>query len=321
MLGGLLFLLTPLGVLVAAGAVAARQARPYMWRSAVGLVLISTLVWLGVVGLYQHETPCNGRTEGCPTVYGYDAPLPDEHFAGMVLMLAGFAIPAVWVGARRSIPPATAAAALALGPTALAWWTAPRGDNDGLWVLIFWALPIFGGLAGIVAAVSERIITARARSAGGQLTLTAATMSDRLAALIVDIALIAVVLVVPLTWLSDAKLEVLAGVGGVAAAATYLGLAIAVKGHSIGQSLVGLLVVDARTKGRVPVVRALLRSVVVVIEVALVPTLTLAVFALIELMALGVSGVTLTDRLFRTSVLSERRPITAVERKAGIALE
>lgn len=271
-----------MGVLVAAGAVAARQARLYMWRSAAGLVFISTLVWLAVVGLYQHETPCAVAPTAVPRFTGTTHRSRTNTSPGGCFF---------WrlrhtcrVGRR---PPFDSTRdgrrCAALGPTALAWWTAPRGDNDGLWALVFWALPILGGLAGIVAAVSERIVTARPRSAGDQLTLTAATTSDRLAALVVDIALIALVLVLPLTWLSDAKREVLAGVGGLAAAATYLGIAVAVKGHSIGQSLVGLLVVDARTNGRVPVVRALPRSVVVVIEVALVPTLTFAVFAVIEL--------------------------------------
>ncbi len=95
-------------------------------------------------------------------MYGYDAPLPDEHVAGIVLLLAGFAVPALWVGWRRLAPPLTTGASLAVGPTVLAWWTAPRGDNDGLWALVFWFLPVLGGLAAVLAAVAERVGTARA---------------------------------------------------------------------------------------------------------------------------------------------------------------
>lgn len=74
-------------------------------------------------------------------------------------MLGGFAAPAMWIGWRCLVPPVTAGASLALGPTVLAWWTAPRGDNDGLWTLVFWFLPVLGGLAATVAAVAERVGT------------------------------------------------------------------------------------------------------------------------------------------------------------------
>jgi hypothetical protein len=140
MVQGLILLLAPLVVLVVAGAIAAARERRQVWIPAAILALVSTTVWLVYVGLYQRETPCGGRAR-CPTLYGYDAPLPDEHVGGVLLLLAGFALPAAGVGWRRIVPPLAAGAALALGPTLLAWWTAPRGDNDGLWAFIFWFLP------------------------------------------------------------------------------------------------------------------------------------------------------------------------------------
>ena len=164
MVQGLIFFFAPSAVLGAAGVIGAARARRQVWTSAAVLALVSTLVWLVYVGLYERETPCGSRTARCPTVYGYDAPLPDEHPAGILLLLAGFALPAARVGWRRVMPPVTAGAALALGPTLLAWWTAPRGDNDGLWALIFWFLPALGALAAIVAAVAEHIGVARRRS-------------------------------------------------------------------------------------------------------------------------------------------------------------
>lgn len=300
-----MLLLAPMLILCAAGMVATRQSPPRAWTAAAGLALVSTIVWLVYVGLYQHETPCTGRTTTrCPTIYGYDAPLPDENGAGIALLLAGFAVPAAWAGWRRAVPPLAAGAALALVPTVLAGWTAPRGDNDGLWVLVFLALPVLGGHAAVVAAVAGRVARARRRSAAHDVALSAAAPSDRLAALIIDIAVVGGLLLAPLIALSRAKAEIVAAAVGLAVATACLALPVAWKGRSLGQSLVGLFLLDTRTNERVPVVRALARSAIVVVEVALVPTLIFAVPALIELIALALSRRTLTDRLFGTSVLS-----------------
>lgn len=307
-LAGLIFFMAPLAVLVMAGLIAAaRQPRP-PWRVALALVAGATLVWLVYVGLYQHETPCDGRSSGCPTVYGYDAPLPDEHAAGILLLLVAFVAPAAWVGWNRLAPPVTAGAALALGPTALAWWTAPRGDNDGLWGLVFWFLPVLGGLAAVVAAVAERVGAARARHASGSLELTSALPSDRLAALAIDVAIVGAVLVVPLTALSHQNLELVAGIVGVGFGTAYLAVPLAWKGRTLGQSLIGLFVLDAVTSRPISAIRALLRSLVVVLEIAVSPTMILAIPALVEWASLAGSGRTLTDRLFGTVALSERGP-------------
>lgn len=67
-----------------------------------------------------------------PTVFGYAAPVRDENPTNLVLLLPGFALPAAGPGWRRSLPPVAVGAALALGPTALAWSTAPRQPRRAL---------------------------------------------------------------------------------------------------------------------------------------------------------------------------------------------
>lgn len=183
-------MLAPLLALVVGGVVAARGSGRPRRGALVGLVVSSSAVWLIYVGLYQHQTPCSSGTTGCPTVYGYGAPLPDEHPLGMAILLVGFAIPAAWSGWRRLAPPLTTGASLAVGPTLVAWWTAPRGDNDGLWTLVLWLLPILGGGAAVVAAVAQRIAANRRQAGkrGETAEASIASSSERLAALVIDVA-------------------------------------------------------------------------------------------------------------------------------------
>ena len=318
MLVWLAFVFGPLSVLVLGGVIAALRARRDVWRPVLALAAISTLIWLVYVGLYQHETPCDGRSSGCPTVYGYGAPLPDQHIAGALLLLGGFMLPAVAFGWRRRLPPLTIGAALAVGPTLMAWWTTPRSDNDGLWTLIFWLVPVLGGLAVVVAAVAERIEGPHRVIAAGH-RRRFASAGDRMAALAIDIGLVAAVLAVPLTALNNRHLGVVAVVVGIGLTTVYLGVAIAWKGRTLGQTLVGVFTVDFRSGRRVGATRAVIRSLVVVLEVAGVPTLILALPAGAELLALSASGRTITDRLLGTSVVSHREaagapPSVVVER-------
>jgi uncharacterized RDD family membrane protein YckC len=304
MVAALIFFVAPLLLLVTAGVITAARHPRAPWIPVVALLVTSTVVWLGYAGLYQHETPCNGKATGCPTVYGYDAPLPDEHIAGILLLVAGFVVPAVLVGLRRLVPPFTTGASLALGPTVLAGWTAPRGDNDGLWALVLIFLPLLGVLAAGVAAVAERVGAARGGHRSGAHGLAPALPSDRLTALALDVAIAAAVMVVPLTALSHAHLEVVAGGLGVVTATAFLAVPVARKGRTLGQSIVGLNVLDATTHRLIPARRAVLRSLVVVLEVAACPTLVLAIPAVIEWVSLVGSGRTVTDRVFGTAVLS-----------------
>lgn len=154
-LAAALFLFAPLLALVIAGAAAVLRLPDRPWIAIAGLVAFGSIVWLVYVGLYRHEAPCATGYTKCPTVYGYEAPLGDDHPLGAIILFGGFAFAAVSSGWQRSAPPLAVGASLALGPTLLAFWTAPRGDNDGLWALIFWFLPVLGGLAALVSAAAS----------------------------------------------------------------------------------------------------------------------------------------------------------------------
>jgi len=67
-------------------------------------------------------------------------------------------------------------------------------------------------------------------------------------------------------------------------------------------------VLDFTTGRPISARQAVLRSVVVVLEVAAVPTVVLAVPALVEVASIAGSGRSVTDRLLGTVVLSRRRP-------------
>jgi hypothetical protein len=181
---------------------------------------------------------------------------------------------------------------------------------------VFWFLPAVGGLAAVVTAVAERVGAARRETS--ELTeheeITAARLADRLAGVAIDVAVAGAVLVVPLTALSHAKLEVLAALVGITVATAYLAVPLARRGHTFGQSLVGLSVLDARTGARLPLPRASLRSLIVVLEIVGVPTFVLALPALAELLALSGSGRTFTDRVLGTSVVSSRRSAATLSR-------
>ncbi|MGI8983120.1 MAG: RDD family protein [Acidimicrobiales bacterium] len=163
-----------------------------------------------------------------------------------------------------------------------------------LWVPMA-ALPL-GGIVWVGGAV-----VARYRSSGSEAAAGPARTSDRLAALVIDAVVAGAILVVPVKLLSDAKAEVAAAVVGAAIATVYLGAFVALAGRTPGQGLLGLTVVDHATGDRVPPGRALLRSLVVVAELA---TAVFAPVAVAEVIAVAASGRSLTDRLFRTSVVA-----------------
>lgn len=137
-----------------------------------------------------------------------------------------------------------------------------------------------------------------------QATPSLARPSDRLAALAIDVAVVGAVLVAPLTAMSHAEQEIGAVVVGVLVATVYLGGPTALLGRTPGQSLLRLRVVDARTGARVAVPRALLRSLVTVLEVMGIPLVLFGLPALAEFMAVSANGHSITDRLLKTSVLA-----------------
>jgi uncharacterized RDD family membrane protein YckC len=136
--------------------------------------------------------------------------------------------------------------------------------------------------------------------------LVAASASDRLRALTIDTVLLSAVLVAPVTVLSDAGHEVAAVASAVLPTAAFLGGCVARRGRTIGQSLLGLSVVDADTLGRVPPIRAFPRSLIIALEVLGTATIILSPPALAELASARLTGRSLTDRLLRTTVLVRR---------------
>jgi hypothetical protein len=64
--------------------------------------------------------------------------------------------------------------------------------------------------------------------------------------------------------------------------------------------------VDASTRKRISLPRAVLRSLVVVLEVAATPSIILALPAFAELTSTSADGRSLTDRVLRTEVVTTR---------------
>ncbi len=138
-----------------------------------------------------------------------------------------------------------------------------------------------------------------ARPPGG----AAACPSDRLVALGLDALVAVVALVVPLTALTDARHGGLAAVTGFAVAVAYLGVPIAACGRTLGQRVVGLRVVDARSGPGSASAGPWHRSAIVVAELAAAASLVLAVAVAAELVATAADSPSLTDRLLRTRVI------------------
>ncbi len=156
----------------------------------------------------------------------------------------------------------------------------------------------------VVLLVGHAVVARRTGMADAQ-PLAPAGPSDRLAALMIDVAILGAVLVFPLTAMSHAKHEVAATVVGVAVGTVYMATLVAVRRRTIGQSLLRLVVVDATTLDRVRASRAIVRSAIVVIEVAAAATITLSVPAIAEFVSVLATGRSLTDRLLRTAVVTD----------------
>lgn len=119
-------------------------------EGAVALVAAAgTAGWLGYVALVPHTT-------GGDTVFG-SAPLTDEGLAPLVLYLVVSVIAVAAAGWRRVAPPATIGVAAVAGPTVLAFFTAPQGDGDGLWGLIFLYFVVLGYAFTALARFTERV--------------------------------------------------------------------------------------------------------------------------------------------------------------------
>lgn len=245
-----------------------------MWSSV--LASLVPLVAFLVAGTVSDEGIPVGRTVAVAPLYLAFVSLP-----AFAAIIAGRS----WV-TRLLVTIAMSAVAAAAG-------VAMANSNDAqagllvLWVPMAAALVAAG--VWVVGAIGRR----RDQPAGP------ARASDRAAAVVLDAVVIAAVLVAPLRTLDD----VAGPVVGAVLAVTYLAGFVTLAGRTPGQVLTGLTVVDHATGELVPPGRALLRSVVVVVELS-GATSILAPLVIAEIVAAGRSGRSLTDRLFGTSVLA-----------------
>lgn len=194
------------------------------------------------------------------------------------------------------------------GVSALAGVLVVTTDDAQAGLAVLWVPFVAVPLAGVIW-IGEAV-AARRRAAAGSRDAepgSPAGLSNRLAALTIDAVVLGVALVGPLTSMSHAKHEVAAAVVGIGTATVYQAGLAAWRGGTIGQSLLGLAVVDAATGGRVTLTRLLARGVIVTLEVAAAFTIVLAPVAIAELAAAGGSGRSLTDRLLRTEIVSTAR--------------
>ena len=207
------------------------------------------------------------------------------------------------VAARTSRTRLVVLAAMTAVATASAVCVATNDDAQaGLAVL--WVPYVAVPLA--VALWVGHAVAARRTGVPDAQPLAPAGPSDRLAALMIDLAILGAALLLPLTAMSHANHEVAAALVGVAVGTTYMAALVAARGRTVGQSLLRLTVVDATTLERARASRAIIRSAIIAMEVAAAATLVLSIPAIAELVSVVASGRSLTDRLVRTSVVTDR---------------
>lgn len=205
------------------------------------------------------------------------------------------------ISATRSLVARAGVTVIMGGVAAWAGVLVVRTDDAqaGLAVLLvpYVAVPL--GLAlWISRSVAER------RVVGNSDLLEPAQVTHRIAALLIDIAVVAGVLLLPVTGLSDAEREVLAGVLAVGAPTLYMAGFTAWRGATLGQSALRLRVVDADSLAPIAPTRSVLRSLIVVLEVGATATVILAPLAIAEVAAVRSSGRSITDRLMGTRVVA-----------------
>jgi hypothetical protein len=215
---------------------------------------------------------------------------------------------ALVVARHRAVRQAVTAAVT--GAAVLAGVLVATTDDAQAGLAVFWVSYVALPLA-LVVWLGDKVVDARRRRAGSTHGWPA-PVGDRLAALAIDVAVVGGALVVPLTGLAHAGREALAAAVGILVATAYLGILVAWRGRTAGQALVGLSVVPTTgANERVGVGRALVRGLIVALEVVSAPTMFLAAFAGAELLAAAGDGRSLTDRVLGTRVVVGR-PATGV---------
>jgi uncharacterized RDD family membrane protein YckC len=186
------------------------------------------------------------------------------------------------------------------------------GASDDAWqALIVLLVPFVAIPFALVIWIGQAIVAHRhAVAPRPDIPLAPAGVSDRLAALVIDAVIVGVGVGVPVQSMSNAHEEIAAVILGVVCATAYFAVLVAEFGRTVGQRLVGLAVVDASTREPISYPRAIVRSLVIVLEVIAAPTLFLAPPAVAELIAMqSTGGRSLTDRLLGTAVVTARAPV------------
>lgn len=100
-----------------------------------------------------------GWTMGSAPRYSFG---PDQDTGHFGLLLVGLAAVAVVAGALTPHHTVLVGVTTVVVPISLAPGTAPRGDGDGLWVLVFfalaWFVPVAIGLACIAGQARARLV-------------------------------------------------------------------------------------------------------------------------------------------------------------------
>jgi hypothetical protein len=217
-----------------------------------------------------------------------------------VLYLAFVAVPAMAaIAAGRTLVTQLVITGVMTEVAAYAGYQVVTIDDGQAGLAVLW-IPVVAVPLGTVVWVVEAVAARRteARPPGP------ARVGDRLAALTVDAVLAGAAVAGPVIVLSNAGAEVAAAVVGVALATVYFAAFVALSGRTPGQALLGLTVVDTASGGPVAPGRAVLRSLVLVVELLGASWMLLLPVALAELVAAVAGGRSLSDRLFGTSVVA-----------------
>ncbi len=177
-------------------------------------------------------------------------------------------------------------------------------DDAQAGLAVLW-VPLVAVALGVVLWVVRVARSSREASAsrpGACAAPTFATMSERLAALAIDVMVVGAVVTVPVSGLADAHHEVAAGFVALAAATLYLAVPVAAFGATLGQSVLRLRVGDAVAARRVGLGRSLVRSLIVVLEVGTAVSMFAAAVGLADLIVVSRDDRSFADRLMRTTV-------------------
>jgi hypothetical protein len=256
------------------------------------VVVVGALAWLAYVALLPHTTLDANNL----TVFGTTARY-SENDSIVLLPFAAMLVAAAVAGWRRVAPALSIGVAVVSVPFLLAYWTTPQGDQDGLWGLIFFMLPMLGGAAAVVAAIAGGI------AGRGEPDTVKRVASMRVGAIVIDAAVFGLLSWLPGKALADAGFGEIPGlVLGLAAAIAFLAVAVLISGATLGHHVFSLRVVDAAPGARPNPVQAIARSAIIVAEFAVAPFVVGLTF-IPEVVSIRAGNASLADAICRTRII------------------